>query len=242
MLIMLLGCQDKDNKKTLTGKTIIDAAVKVAGDTAFSASKIQFKFRDKVYHAERDHGVFSLIREFSQDSQNITDVLDNRGFKRYINNQPVTLVDSLATAYAASVNSVHYFSVLPFGLQTKAVKPVNLGIEEIGEKRYLKVMVTFDAEGGGEDYQDVFIYWFRTNDYKLDYLAYSYEEDNDIGMRFRVGYNERYIKGIRFLDYKNYKPTTKLRLEELAKAYKEGQLEWVSDIELNDIQVTLIHK
>lgn len=240
VFVLCLGCKNKHEIKTLEGKEIIDAAIKVAGDSIFNSSVITFKFRDKLYRAERNEGLFSLNREFSQDSQFVTDVLNNKGFKRYINKQPLVLTDSMATAYAASVNSVHYFSVLPYGLQNKAVKPKNLGIENIGEEQYFKIKVTFNKEGGGEDYEDVFMYWFKVDDFKLTYLAYSYEEESEVGMRFREGYNERYISGIRFLDYKNYKPKINIPIEELAKAHKEGQLELVSDIKLEEVSVILI--
>ena len=39
--------------------------------------------------------------------------------------------------------------------------------------------------------------------------TYSYIESDGIGLRFREAFNERYINGIRFVDYNNYKPKLK---------------------------------
>jgi len=49
--------------------------------------------------------------------------------------------------------------------------------------------VTFKEEGGGEDHEDKFMYWVNTQDYRIDYMAYSYCEE-DCGYRFRESENK----------------------------------------------------
>lgn len=111
---------------------------------------------------------------------------------------------------------------------------------EIDGTKYHKIKVTFDAEGGGEDFEDVFYYWFDTEDYSMDYLAYSYnEEDEGTGMRFRVAYNPRKVNGVTIQDYKNLKPKVKdsVPLEVIDQAYLDGKLEELSLIELEDVVI-----
>ena len=101
--------------------------------------------------------------------------------------------------------------------------------------------MTFNQEGGGEDYEDVFVYWTDKQSFKIGYVAYSYNEEDGVGMRFREAYNERYVNGLRFVDYKNYKtedPETKLT--DLGKAFEKNQLKLLSKIELENIDVDLI--
>jgi hypothetical protein len=139
------------------------------------------------------------------------------------------------------VNSVHYFSVLPYGLNDLAVKKTLLEAVLIKNKMYDTVKVTFNQDGGGEDFEDVFMYWINKETSKIDYLAYSYNEVDGKGIRFREAYNERYVEGIRFVDYNNYKPkSTSISLINLPQLFKKGGLELLSKIELETITITLI--
>ena len=134
------------------------------------------------------------------------------------------------------VNSVVYFALLPYGLNDQAVNKIYVGQSTIKDEVYHKIKVTFNQEGGGEDFQDVFIYWVGEDDHKVDYLAYSYETDGG-GIRFREAYNERVINGVRFVDYVNYKPKDIQDLEVLDQEFEKGNLEELSKIELTDIKV-----
>ncbi len=104
----------------------------------------------------------------------------------------------MAVKYTGSVNSVHYCSVLPYGLNDAAVQKKLLEETSINQKPYYKVQISFAEDGGGEDFDDVFIYWIDKKTFKVDYLAYSFHE-NDGGMRFREATNERFVNGIRLL-------------------------------------------
>lgn len=235
-LISSLSCKQKETTQDLANQTI-NESIKISGGEKINNSTIAFQFRDKNYKATRNNGLFVLERSIEDSIGLVKDELSNSGFKRFINDELQNLPDSIADNYGNSVNSVHYFSVLPYGLNDPAVYKDHLGSATINEKEYSKIKVTFDEIGGGKDFDDVFIYWIGKEDYKVDYLAYSFH-DNGGGMRFRKAYNERYIKGIRFVDYENYEPKEKeAKLIELDRLFQENKLELLSKIELKNVKV-----
>lgn len=234
---LLFNCND-NKTEVIDANKIIDESIQVSGGHKIDTSVIEFNFRDINYKATRLGGKFKLERVFLDSIGEIRDVLSNNGLDRYINESLVNLPDSMATKYSASVNSVHYFAVLPYGLDGKAVNKTYVNEVDIKGKSYHKIKVTFNEEGGGEDFEDVFMYWVNTVTSKVDYLAYSYNEDDGKGLRFREAYNERYVKGIRFVDYNNYKPKDNTsKLEELDKQFIDNKLELLSKIELKEVTV-----
>jgi len=236
-IITLLTCKEKE-QETYNATFIINEAIKQAGGKHIENSVIDFDFRDKHYTAARNSGKFQYIREFKDSLNVIKDVLTNSGFQRFINNEMATIQDSMAIKYSSSVNSVHYFSVLPFGLNDEAVNKEYLNKVILKGKTYHKIKVTFNKENGGEDFEDVFVYWIDIESYKLEYLAYSYIESDGIGLRFREAYNERYVDGIRFVDYNNYKPkannTSVFNLDNL---FESNGLNFLSKIELKNLNI-----
>ncbi|MDX1315190.1 MAG: deoxyribose-phosphate aldolase, partial [Eudoraea sp.] len=57
--------------------------------------------------------------------------------------------------------------------------------------------------------------------------------------RFRKALNERYVGGIRFVDYLNYKPRSlDFRVYELDSLFLKKELELLSEIKLEEISVT----
>lgn len=225
-------------KELKDADVIVRKSIEVSGGDLIKNSSIEFNFRDKLYKAIRNNGKFQYERIFRDSSGVIKDVLNNKGFNRFINELPFVISDGKETAYSSSVNSVHYFSVLPYGLDGKAVNKAYLGESKIKGKEYYKIKITFNEDGGGEDFEDVFIYWINTKTIKVDYLAYSYNEDDGIGLRFREAYNERYIEGIRFVDYNNYKPISEdTPLENLDDLFEADALTLLSKIELKNIIV-----
>lgn len=249
---MLFGCKNENSTKIktnvetvenkLNADEIINKSIEVSGGEKFKKSSLKFEFRDVYYQALRKNHEFLLVRVLVKDKDSIFDMLSNVGFERYHNEAFVKLEDTVAKKYSASVNSVHYFSVLPYGLNDKAVNKELLKSEQIKGKAYYKIKVTFNEEGGGEDYDDVFIYWVDKETYKVEYLAYSYKEKNGLGMRFRDAYNERYVNGLRFVDYNNYKTEdTTIPLESLGQVFEKNELKLLSKIELENIEVKLIN-
>lgn len=226
------------NQKELDANQIVSKAIEVSGGKRYDSAKISFTFRDKHYKSTRNNGEFQLER-FQKDSlgNEIIDVVNNNGFKRSKNNQEIKLADSTASAYSNSVNSVHYFVQLPYGLNGDAVNKKLLGKDSIKGKEYYEIKLTFNQEGGGTDYEDEYLYWINTNTFTVDYLAYSYHV-NEGGIRFRAAFNPRMVNGLRFVDYKNFaEDDLSTPLENLDELYEAGELKLFSEIITDDVEV-----
>lgn len=233
--LLIVACK---TEPSLTAQDIVDKTIGVSGGDTYLNATVDFDFRDMHYRSVREGGEFQYERIFQDSIGTIKDVLNNDGFQRYVNDDAVAVPDSMAVKYTASVNSVHYFALLPYGLNDAAVNKVRLEDVTIKDRLYHKIKVTFNQEGGGEDYEDVFIYWIDAETFKVDYLAYSYIEDDGVGIRFREAYNERMVNGLRFVDYNNYKSEdSAMDLLGLDKAFETGKLKLLSKIELENIDV-----
>jgi hypothetical protein len=235
MLVATIACtpQPKGDETA----EIIKKTITAAGCSNFEGTNIQFDFRGMRYRSYRINGIFELQRiQFDSVGNEIKDVLTNDGLKRYFNDTLVAIEDSMAAKYAASVNSVHYFANLPLGLSDPAVRAENLGTTEIKGKGYHKLKITFSEEGGGDDHQDIFLYWIDPINYTIDYLAYQYFTEGG-GIRFREAYNIRTIGGIRFADYHNYKAETTANFLLVDSLFNSGKLELLSEINLENIEV-----
>ena len=231
LTILFISCSEK---KPLNVQTIVDKSIEISGGKKYQNFDLEFDFRKRHYIIHKKNGLFSYER-LSNDS--IKDVVNNHGFTRFINNKPVSLPDSIASRYANAINSVVYFVLLPNGLNDQAVVKQLIGKKTIYGKEYYKIKVTFKEEGGGDDFDDIYIYWINKNTFKVDYLAY-YFHTNGGGFRFREAYNERNIKGIRIVDYKNYKPLQKHDfVGDLDTLFIKNKLKLVSKIENKNVVI-----
>ncbi|TMM56926.1 deoxyribose-phosphate aldolase [Maribacter algarum] len=237
-VIVTFSCKDKVEPK-LSAQDIVDKSIEASGGVArYEKSTIAFNFRDKDYISEMKGKRKILKRIQKNDTIDLLDILSPEGFERFDNDRLVSLHDSLSTKYGNSVNSVHYFSKLPYGLNDPAVQKELLGETKVKGKQYYKVKVTFNQVGGGDDFDDTYVYFFNKSTFKPDYLAYDFHV-NGGGMRFREAYNERYVNGIRFVDYNNMKPidegTSVLQVDSL---FNMNRLKLLSKIELKDVKVS----
>jgi len=216
---------------------IIDRAIETAGGKKFERSTIAFDFRNRHYITHRDGGKYSHERVFNDSTNTIHDYLTNDGFHREINGEKASVPDTMAVKYARSVNSTIYFALLPYGLNDAAVKKKFLGKTTINDQPYFIIEITFAQEGGGEDFNDVFLYWIHEQNYTMDYVAYLYFTDGG-GLRLRKAYNPRMINGILFQDYINYAANAdSATVYQMEALYKQNLLEELSRIELENITV-----
>ncbi len=235
--LILISCNQKQTE--FTAQKVIDKAIETAGGNLYENAEVTFTFRNIIYKSVRQNGQFSLQR-ILPDTLNTIDILTNEGFYRLQKSERVSLPDSLAFRYMESVNSVHYFNQLPFGLNDAAVNKKLLPQVSIKGKDYYKVEVTFSEVGGGVDFEDVFLYWISKDDFTVDYLAYQFFT-NDGGIRFRESYNPRVIEGIRFVDYKNFKPEQKdIDFYKIDELFDNDELVELSLIETEKISVRLL--
>lgn len=216
---------------------IVDNAIETYGGKRYEQAHVSFDFRKRHYTYTRNGGAYTYTRAFTDSTGRVKDKLDNDGFSREINGEIIQLPEERVTAYSNSVNSVIYFAMLPYGLNDAAVQKEYVGETEIAGKGYHVIKVTFSQEGGGPDFEDEYLYWFDNQTYMMDYLAYSYHTEGG-GVRFRKAVNPRRVGGILFQDYINYKPKNKeAALTALEDLYKKEELEVLSVIELENIQV-----
>jgi hypothetical protein len=231
LCLLLYSCDEKK------AQGIVDNAIQKHGGAAYQSLELEFDFRNRHYTASRKDGVFTYTREFTDSTGRIKDVLNNRGLARYRNDSIIEISDQRRKAFSNSVNSVIYFALLPFGLNDDAANKQWIEETTIKGEPYDVVRITFDQRGGGEDHQDIFLYWIHQQKNTMDYLAYSYQT-NGGGLRFREAVNPREVGGILFQDYVNYQPEDEtVPLEKLQSLFVSGALKKLSEIKLENIRV-----
>jgi len=238
-IILFTSCQEE--KDQISAEEIINKTIANAGGENYKNATIEFKFRGNNYKSVRNGGEFVLEREIidSLGVDTIRDIVSNTGYKRFLNDSLITVPDSMAVRYTGSINSVHYFAHLPYGLNDKAVNKKLVGDAEINGSPYYQLKVTFSQEDGGTDHHDEFLYWINKETYTIDYLAYKFHV-NEGGLRFREAFNPRMIEGIRFVDYKNYSQKDYNEdLCQLDELFQKNKLELLSTIETEDVKVQL---
>ncbi len=232
LIIFAAGCTPP-----LTVDDIIDKSIDAYGGGKVNSSIIEFDFRSKHYSAKYHNYKYELIRSFSDSTGLVVDVLNNDGFTRTINDSIVMLDDKWSGKYSRSVNSVIYFFRIPFIMKDEAVKPELIGEATIKDQTYHKVRITFSEQGGGDDYDDSFIYWVNQENFFIDYFAYSYSTDGG-GKRFREAINPRNIIGLRTTDYINYEPKDlQVAIEDYDTYFIEGGMKELSRIENKNISI-----
>ena len=236
-LFFILGCSSWSKEQQ-----IVDRAIEAHGGELYEKVKISFDFRERHYQILKTPWRFEYSREFTDSLGHILDVLNNDGFVRTVNGKEVSVTEERIQAYSNSVNSVAYFAFLPYGLNDPAAGKRWKGETELDGQTYDIIEVTFDEEGGGEDFEDEFLYWFNQKSNRLDYLAYSYHTEGG-GLRFRKAMNPRTIEGILIQDYENYKPKdSSVGLEDLEELFRAGELELLSEIILENVTVEVLEE
>lgn len=247
LVLLLASCSEEIvTEKPITNlqNETLDAAIEIIakmreahGVKNIDGKEITFSFRDKVYSRYSFNNQYGYSRSaLNEEGKMVIDSWRGDDFKRTINNVEVQITDKEENAYKNSINSVFYFALLPLSLSDPAVNVELLGDSKLKGKMYTKFRVTFDEEGGGEDFNDVFVYWMNTETNTMDFLAYEYFTEGG-GIRFREAYNPRDVGGFLFQDYNNFKPTTGIELIDMDMAFEMGEMEQVSEIVLEDIKV-----
>ncbi len=130
-----------------------------------------------------------------------------------------------------------YFCFLPFRLNDLSVMKQDLGPVDWDGRRLHKVKVTFQT-GTSTDAGDQYMYWFDPETARLEYFAYSYD-DNGGGLRFRRAVRHRRIGGLLFFDQENLGADGPgLSVDAIDAAYVRDSMRHVSTVRLEKIQVT----
>jgi hypothetical protein len=235
-LFLVSLCWSCNQEKS--AENVVQLTIEAYGGDRVYASQVDFDFRDKHYSAFYKDGHYQLQRLFEDSIGGIIqDVVNNDGFARTINDSSVILDEEWMGRYSRSVNSVVYFFRIPFVLTDQAVKLKKLANGTIDGQTYYKIETTFGEEGGGDDFDDRFIYWINIDNFNVDYFGYSYSTDGG-GKRFRKAMNYRKINGWLMADYINYEPNDlTIPLDEYDVYFKEGGMKELSIIENENIVV-----
>ena len=240
--LITAGCVSES--QTDDPQAVVDAAIAAHGGDVLDHAELSFTFRGTPFSVMRDGGRFAYKR-ITTDSlgQIIEDVVDNDGIHRFVDGEEVAIDPLTTRRINTDVNSVAYFALLPLPLNDPAMQKRYLGSQTINGEPYDMVEGTFAQEGGGRDYQDVFVYWFHAERRTMDYLAYSYilganeTGPNATGLRFREAGNVRDVGGYRVQDYRNLTADLGTDLAEMGLMFEAGELRVVSDIQLEDVRV-----
>lgn len=214
---------------------LIDQSVVAHGGDRYDKAHYSFVFRKKQFEFKNNGDSYHYKSTSTKDGVTTIDVLNNDGFTRQVNGEPVTLTDAKQLGYGNGLNSVIYFATLPYKLQDKAVQKAYKGTATVKGNNYDVVEITFREEGGGTDHDDTFHYWINQSNHRIDFLAYNYKVNRG-GVRFRTAQNTREVDGILFQDYINYKAEVGTPLIDLPGLWEEGQLKELSKILTEDVK------
>lgn len=244
-MVALFACNSK--KKSNTGspeegevnqaskaELIINQAIAAHVGNLYDTAHYAFVFRDHTYQFKNDGRHYEYTKTSNNADLQTVDVLKNGKFSRTVNGEPIILTEKEIKSGTGAINSVVYFATLPYKLQDKSVNKTYMGETNIKGQSYAIVGVTFEQKGGGEDFDDAYLYWINSNTHKIDYLAYNFHV-NKGGVRFRSAYNSRVVDGITFQDYVNYEAEVGTPLIDLAKLYEAGKLKELSKIETEKV-------
>lgn len=239
MLFLLVGCSSLQDEKSAENALI--AEVRAAhGTDQLDATGLQFVLRGMIYTRIPSENGWNYSRlQIINDSTIIRDEWKGDTVERFMNEERQIISSEQANAYKNSINSVFYFALLPDALADEAVRVQLLDEIEIFGTEYMKFQVTFTEDGGGEDFEDIYVYWVSKKEKTMDYFAYQYFTEGG-GMRFREVSNVQPIHGFRFQDYRNYKPLHDVTIFQLDSLFEAGVMELVSEINLENIQFPFV--
>ena len=242
LLVSLGGCGPSATSPPPSATAIIDSAVAAHGGPVLDRAVMTFRFRGTPFRLTHRGGRFQYRRAVTDSlGRSVVEGLTNEGPYRVVDGDTVALSPDERATVSTAVNSVAYFALLPRPLQDDAVQPTYSGRDTINGVPYHRLRVTFRQDGGGRDWQDIFLYWFRTDTYAMDYLAYAYGlgPTEETGTRFRQADNVRRRGGVRIADYDNYTADSLApdQMHRYPDLLARDALTLVSQIVLDSVQV-----
>jgi hypothetical protein len=238
VLVVALGFLAACERAVETPEQVVRAAIERHGGSAFDRVAIRWDFRGVPFEVHRDRGLFRYQRTVVDAlGQARVEVMENEGTWIEVDGRREAVDAAEARRIESGVNSTVYLGFLPFRLDDPAVRLQDLGMGEVEGVPYRKIQVTFEEEGGGRDWQDRFVYWFRDGDWTLDYLAYWEAVDPPV-TRFRRAINQREVGGLLIQDYENFTAADDaVDIADYDRLFEAGELDLVSVIEFEAVRV-----
>lgn len=212
LIMLLAACEDTERAGSSIGVPadttragrLIAQAIAAHGMEGMDRSHVAFDFRGVRYEVRYDGGLYHYSRTLTDSAgAAVREVLSNDSLYQTVDGVRQELTAQELRNLETRVNSVVYFTLLPYKLQDPAVQTQYLGPDTLKGVPYERVEVTFAQEGGGRDWEDRFVYWIHPEQHTMDYLGYYYYTD-ETGTRFREATNVRTVGGVRVQDYVNY--------------------------------------
>lgn len=218
------------------GERWVNDAIEAHGGEFYNSAHFQFNFRGKTYEFQ-NNGIDYTYHLIEQKENGVEwkHTISNGDFSLTVNDDNIELSAIDEKKYYEALNSVIYFATLPSKLSDEAVIVDQKGESLINDTTYQLIVIHFEKENGGTDYEDEFMYWINHETKKIDYLAYRYKDKQESGTRFRKAYNRRVVNGITFQDYINYKGEPDIDLYRLAEQYEKGELTELSRIKTENV-------
>ena len=220
-------------------QAVVDSAIARHGGGVLDNARIEFDFRDYHFVLDRNDGMFSYSRTYTDSTGRVhEEIINNDGIFKNIDGEAVPVDSTLYRRIGDNVNSVAYFTLLPNPLNDPAVIKEDLGTVSMKGEPYRKVGITFRQEGGGRDYQDRFLVWIHEEDYTMDYFAYYYFTD-ETGSRFRVADSIHSVGGVRLADYLNLTrdSLTARTIDRYDRLFNADSLRLVSEVRIRNVTV-----
>lgn len=224
-----------ETKNISDGDLLFHAVLQKHGGENYDSAHFGFVFRKTDYTFKNSASGYLYTREFNKDVNRVLDEMTANGFTRQIDGIEIELSEEEITKYRSSINSVIYFATLPHKLGDASVNREYVGMESVKGQSYKKMKVSFNQKGGGEDFDDEYLFWINSTSNCMDYFAYNYKV-NGGGVRFRSANNVRFVDGILFQDYVNYKAPIGTALEDLPAMFEKGELVELSQINTEDVK------
>ena len=194
---------------------------------------LSFEFRGTPYRLSLDSDDVRYERTVTTDAGPRTDRLVGSRFEALRGGESLPVEPKQADAWRRSLNSVAYFATLPRPLFDDAVIATSLGRTRFAGGTWDTVEVRFREEGGGDDHDDVFRYWFDPDTHELALLAYTFHTGKG-GVRIRAVSKRHAIDGVVLIDWINYGVNGHDHtLQSAMTAYEDGTLPQLSTIALD---------
>lgn len=216
---------------------VLSRAAGAHGLTRDRRLAIDFGFRGTPYRLRLDGTDVRYARTVRDRQGERVDTLVGSTFEVRRGATVVDVAPDRAGAWRRSLNSVAYFATLPRPLFDDAVIARSLGRSTLAGRDWDTVEVRFHEEGGGDDHDDVFRYWFDPQTGEMAYLAYTFRV-NGGGVRLRRVIGRHEVEGVVLLDWANLGlDGPSHTIDAAVAAFERGELPQLSTIELADVRV-----
>ncbi|MEN0061066.1 MAG: DUF6503 family protein [Myxococcota bacterium] len=217
--------------------TVLAQSAVAHGLTRDRRMDVSFTFRGTPYRLHLDGSDIRYERTVKGPQGERVDRLVGSVFSSLHNGAPMTVAPENEGAWRRSLNSVAYFATLPRPLFDDAVIATFLGRTTFAGAEWDTVEVRFQEEGGGDDHDDVFRYWFHPETHEMGFVAYVFHVGKG-GVRIRKAARRHEVNGVVLLDWTNLGWDGTHTLESAMAAYERGGLPTLSTIALENIEVT----